>query len=95
MKPLYHYHQDVIPKLIDVPTTGALISMLNTTKSVTFSMQDTNTTAFALPYPENMRIIAFREKIQVIYGYITKKNRPLSSDTIAQLRYLDRLYHAE
>jgi len=95
MKPLYHYHQDVIPKLINVPTTGALISMLNTTKSVTFSMQDTNTKAFALAYPENMRIIAFREKIQVIYGYITKKNKPLSSNAIAQLRYLDRLYHAE
>lgn len=96
MTPVYYYHSpEIEPTLLNSPTVLAMLSLLSTGKGVAAGMFDYSRNDFILQYPPNTRAVAFREKIQVISGYVTKKNTTLSNDTISQLRYLDRLYHAE
>lgn len=96
LKPIYYYHApEIMPKLINAPANTVISSLLSSGKGIALGMFDYSRNDFVSPYPENVRSVAFREKIQVIYGYITPKNAQLSKDTIAQLRYLDRIYHAE
>lgn len=95
MKPLHYYCPDIVPKLLSAPTTSAMMSMLAAGKGVSFGMLDSYSNCYVLNYPTNVHAIPFREKVQVINGYIIKKNVPLSPNTIMQLQYLDRFYNAE
>lgn len=94
MNAVYNYYSDITPQIVKAPTVNAHIALLTKEKGISLAMQDSYTNEFALSYPPNTKILALREKVQVIYGYITKKTQ-LSTDTINQLHYLDRLYHAE
>ncbi len=94
MAPVYHYSK-ISPRLIESPTTNMTASLLANGKGVSIGMYNMDTEDSILQYPPNVRMIKLREKIQAVFGYIVKKNTVLSPDTIAQLQYLDRIYHAE